>query len=223
MASLASRPTCWLRRALASSPDHLVHLVAQVALFANLNDQLSDFVVEFVFGWRCIAWFSRSNRLDLTLLSLFVNHFTSLIEKIFEFCHASSHSSSGEDSHPPAVPATNLPHLILHGRFSVGLRWAIRSVYAPPDGAEVGCSLAFDSQGPERNGCQDEVALLHHQGRHGLLVCSLHEALPSFDLVGACGLTVGLDHEPVRVDQMNRDHARQIGEGPKQRIEYEGK
>ena len=45
---------------------------------------------------------------------LFVNHFSSLVQKIFEFCHCSSHLVA-EDSHLPASTGTLLPHLTLHG------------------------------------------------------------------------------------------------------------
>ena len=96
--------------------DHLVHLVAEVALFSHLDDQLSDFVVEFISGGGVLLGFVIPIVSNFTVLGRFlVNHFASFIEKIFEFCHASSHLVWG--GFPSSrMLATHLPHLILHGR-----------------------------------------------------------------------------------------------------------
>ena len=113
---LHERP-CWLPRALLLLADHLIHLVAEkVTLFSHLDDQLSDLVVEFVSGAGVLLGFLIPIVSNFTVLGRFlVNHFASFIEKIFEFCHASSHLVWG--GFPSSrILATHLPHLILHGR-----------------------------------------------------------------------------------------------------------
>ena len=131
--------------------DHLVHLVAEVALFSHLDDQLSDFVVEFVSGSGVLLGFLVPIVSNFTVLGCFlVNHFASFVEKIFEFCHASSHLFWG--GFPSSrMLATHLPHLILHGRlvhcFSSHSCRPLEFVDGATKQAKVGTSVAFHGQG----------------------------------------------------------------------------